>query len=388
MKSLVILGSTGSIGRQTLQVVRRLKNQFRIIGLAARTNWQLLARQIKEFRPRYAVLFNPDAAKRLQSFKFQHTKLLTGYQALKKLVTDKSVDLVLSAISGADGLPPSIWSLQSGKTLALANKESLVMAGPLLLKLARSHKAQILPVDSEHSAIFQTLRSGQPSEVNKVILTASGGPFYQYKASQLKKVTVKEALRHPTWAMGPKITIDSATLMNKALEIIEARWLFNLNPEQIKVVFHPQSIIHSMVEFQDGSIIAQMSYPDMRLPIQFALSYPARLNNHKNKYLFNKNLTLNFIPPDLTKFQALRLGYRVARLGGTSGAVLNAANEESVKLFIQKKIPFNMITLLTERVLNAHKLVKNPTLNDIYKADKGAREKLAQIINDNPRCRQ
>lgn len=387
MKSLVILGSTGSIGRQTLQVVRRLKNRFRIIGLAARTNWQLLARQIKEFRPRYAVLFNPDAAKHLQSFKFQHTKLLTGYQALKRLVTDKSVDLVLSAISGADGLPPSIWSLQSGKTLALANKESLVMAGPLLLKLARSHKAQILPVDSEHSAIFQTLKSGQPSEVNKVILTASGGPFYQYKPAQLKRITVKEALRHPTWAMGPKITIDSATLMNKALEIIEARWLFNLKPEQIKVVFHPQSIIHSMVEFRDGSIIAQMSYPDMRLPIQFALSYPARLNGHKNKYLFNKNLTLNFITPDLTKFQALRLGYRVARLGGTSGAVFNAANEESVKLFIRKKIPFNMITLLTGQVLDAHKLVKNPTLNDIYKADNWAREKLVRIINDNPRCR-
>lgn len=387
MKSLVILGSTGSIGRQALQVVRRLKNRFRIVGLTARTNWQLLARQIKEFRPRYAALLDPTAAERLKQLKLNHTKLLMGRDALKTLIADKSVDLVLSAISGADGLPTSIWALEHGKTLALANKESLVMAGPLLLKLARTQKATIIPVDSEHSAIFQTLRSGQPSEVNKVILTASGGPFYQYKPSQLKRITVNEALRHPVWAMGPKITIDSATLMNKALEIIEARWLFNLEPEQIKVVFHPQSIVHSMVEFQDGSVIAQMSYPDMRLPIQFALSYPARLNSHPPRYLFRKNLTLDFIPPDLTRFPALRLGYRVARTGGTSGAVLNAANEEAVKSFIRKKIPFASITALTERVLKAHQVIKNPTLNDIYKADKWAREKLAQIINANHHCR-
>jgi 1-deoxy-D-xylulose-5-phosphate reductoisomerase len=382
MKSVVILGSTGSVGKQTLQVIRGLKNQFNIMGLSARDNWQLLGQQIKEFKPRYAVMIDATAAERLQIYLKQHrlkTQLFIGLGSIKKLVTQPTVKLVFSAIAGADGLYPSIWALEHGKNLALANKESMVMAGPLLLKLARKHGAEIIPVDSEHSAIFQALRSGHHSEVNRIILTASGGPFYKLTSAQLHQVKAKEALRHPVWAMGTKITIDSATLMNKALEIIEAKWLFNLKPDQIKVVLHPQSIIHSMVEFHDGSIIAQLSPPDMRFPIQFALTYPARINNRANKYLFNKDLSLNFITPDFNRFPALKLGYQVAKLGGTTGAVLNAANEEAVKLFINGKITLPNIITLTETILDKHCIIPNPTLTEIAIADNWARNKIRQL---------
>ncbi|MBA7697599.1 1-deoxy-D-xylulose 5-phosphate reductoisomerase [subsurface metagenome] len=269
----------------------------------------------------------------------------------------------------------TLTNVEAGKTLVLGNKESLVMAGEILMNRARKKKVNILPVDSEHSAIFQALQCGKPEEVKKVILTASGGPFYHLTPARLKHVTVRQALNHPTWNMGNKITIDSATLMNKALEIIEAKWLFGLAPEQIEVVIHPQSIIHSMVEFQDGSVIAQIGSPDMKIPIQFALTYPERLARpqHWSKLSFSNNLTLNFLAPDMNKFPALKLGYQVARAGGTSGAVLNAANEESVKLFLQKRIAFTDIADLVKKVVEDHQIIKNPRLNQIFEADAWAR---------------
>jgi 1-deoxy-D-xylulose-5-phosphate reductoisomerase len=279
-------------------------------------------------------------------------------------------------VTGAAGLPASLWAIQSGKTLALANKESMVMAGGLLMKLARQKKASIIPVDSEHSAIFQALHCGQPDEVKQIILTASGGPFYNRSTRELKKVTPRQALNHPTWRMGPKITIDSATLMNKALEIIEAHWFFGLKPSQIKVVIHPQSIIHSMVEFRDGSIMAQMGKPDMKIPIQFALTYPRRLTGANGRLFFHQHLNLSFQEPDRKKFPALNLAYEVIRRGGTSGAVLNASNEEAVKLFLQKKISLTDIVLITKKILNRYRVIKNPSIQQILAADAWARREV------------
>jgi 1-deoxy-D-xylulose-5-phosphate reductoisomerase len=282
---------------------------------------------------------------------------------------------VVSAISGAGGLLPTLWAIQAGKTIALANKESLVMAGALIMREARKNKAEIRPVDSEHSAIFQATHCGKPAEIRQVILTASGGPFYYFPRHRLHTVRIKQALNHPTYRMGPKITIDSATLMNKALEVIEAKYLFGLAPRQIKVLIHPQSIVHSMVEFRDGSTIAQLSQPDMRVPIQFALTYPDRLPQPAsfNNTLLKQFLTLSFEEPDTTKFPALKLGYEVLRRGGTAGAVLNAANEEAVKLFLTGQIHFTDITALTSRVLKQHQVITNPSLSDILTADRWAR---------------
>jgi 1-deoxy-D-xylulose-5-phosphate reductoisomerase len=288
--------------------------------------------------------------------------------------------VVVSAIVGSAGLRGTWAALEAGKTVALANKESLVVAGPLVTQLAKEKNAQILPVDSEHSAVFQAMQSGRPEEVRRVILTASGGPFRTHTPGQLAEVTVDEALAHPTWEMGRKITVDSATLMNKALEIIEARWLFDLAPEQIEVVIHPQSIVHSMVEYVDGSVIAQLSPPDMKLPIQYALNWPHRLDGIASKLDWTRGLQLQFEPPDFERFAALRLGLDVARRGGTAGAVLNGANEAAVAAFFEGSIRFNEIVPTCKHILENHNFDPNPTLEQVLQLDDWARQEVSRCI--------
>lgn len=386
MKQVLILGSTGSIGRNTLKVIEGLNHQFKVFGLVAHSNWQLLSKQIQRWSPRVVGLIEPNAIAQLRRcFSGKDLKIYEGMEGIKKLINLSEVDIVVIAIGGAAGLIPTLCAVEAGKTIALANKESIVMAGEIIMKKAKVQQVEIRPIDSEHSAIFQALQGRNSNEVRNVILTASGGPFYLKEKQALSKVTVKDALNHPTWRMGKKITIDSATLMNKAYEVIEAKWLFALKPEQIKIVIHPQSIIHSMVEFQDGSIIAQLSKPDMKIPIQFALTYPHRLPSRlfvTGNYLkFNDKLKLTFIQPDFQKFPALRLGYEVLKKGGTTGAVLVGANEEAVKLFMNNNLSFTEITPLVEKVLRRHKVINQPELDDILQAEQWARKEVYKCLN-------
>lgn len=379
MKNIVVLGSTGSIGKNTLEVVRNLKDKFRVVGLSSNSRWELLAEQVEEFKPGYVALNDCDSVEKLKRrFHNNQLNILTGNNCLKEIVLRNDVDIVVSAVVGAVGLPAAIATIEKGKALALANKESLVMAGHIVMPLAK--KDQILPVDSEHSAIFQSLHSGKPSEVKRVIITASGGPFYDYPIEKLSEVKPAQALKHPTWQMGRKITIDSATLMNKALEIIEAKWLFDLRVEQIEVVIHPQSIIHSMVEFCDGSVIAQMGMPDMKVPIQYALTYPERSPLLVRAFDLSSIGSLTFKKPDMEKFPALRLGYQAAKEGGTMGATLNAANEVAVQAFLDGQIKFTEIALYVEKVIDKHHFIKNPCLEDILVADAWARQEVKKCL--------
>ena len=379
MKNIVVLGSTGSIGKNTLEVARNLKDKFRVIGLSSNSRWELLAEQIEEFKPTYVALNDSQLGEKLKCrFPDNHLKILTGNKCLEEIVLHEEVDIVVSAVVGAVGLPAAIATVQQGKTLALANKESLVMAGHIVMSLAK--KNQILPVDSEHSAIFQSLQSGKRSEIKRVIITASGGPFYDYPVDKLSEVSPAQALKHPTWQMGQKITIDSATLMNKALEIIEARWLFDLKVEQIDVVIHPQSIIHSMVEFCDGSVVAQMGMPDMKVPIQYALTYPERMPLSVQPLNLSNIGSLTFKKPDMEKFPALKLGYEAAREGGTMGATLNAANEVAVQAFLNGQIKFTEIVTSVEKVINNHHYIKNPCLEDVLTADAWARQEIKKCL--------
>ncbi|MCC7211502.1 MAG: 1-deoxy-D-xylulose-5-phosphate reductoisomerase [Candidatus Brocadia sp.] len=379
MKNIVVLGSTGSIGKNTLEVVRNLKDTFQVIGLSSNSRWELLAEQIEEFKPRYVALNDCELVRKLQRrFQGSHLEILTGNNCLQEIVLNCDTDIVVSAVVGAVGLPAAIATIERGKTLALANKEALVMAGHMVMSLAK--KDQILPVDSEHSAIFQSLRSGRSCEVKRVIITASGGPFYDYPADKLPEVKPAQALKHPTWQMGQKITIDSATLMNKALEIIEAKWLFGLTAEKIDVVIHPQSIIHSMVEFCDGSVIAQMGLPDMKVPIQYALTYPERSPLGVQSFDLPALGSLTFRKPDAEKFPALRLGYQAAREGGTTGATLNAANEVAVQAFLDGQIKFTEIAVYVEKVINHHHFIKNPCLEEILAADAWARQEMKKCL--------
>ncbi len=379
MKNIVVLGSTGSIGKNTLEVVRNLKDTFQVIGLSSNSRWELLAEQIEEFKPRYVALNDCELVRKLQRrFQGSHLEILTGNNCLQEIVLNCDTDIVVSAVVGAVGLPAAIATIERGKTLALANKEALVMAGHMVMSLAK--KDQILPVDSEHSAIFQSLRSGRSCEVKRVIITASGGPFYDYPADKLPEVKPAQALKHPTWQMGQKITIDSATLMNKALEIIEAKWLFGLTAEKIDVVIHPQSIIHSMVEFCDGSVIAQMGLPDMKVPIQYALTYPERSPLGVQSFDLPTLGSLTFRKPDAEKFPALRLGYQAAREGGTTGATLNAANEVAVQAFLDGQIKFTEIAVYVEKVINHHHFIKNPCLEEILAADAWARQEMKKCL--------
>ena len=379
--NVAVLGSTGSIGRSTLEVIAASGGYLRAVALSAHANTQLLQQQARHFGPRQIVVTDPEAAARHDwSALSPEVELLVGPEGVARVVSDPQVDVVLSAIVGRAGLEGTWAAVQAGKTVALANKESLVMAGPLVTRLAQEKHARILPVDSEHSAVFQALQAGKRSEVRRVVLTASGGPFRTYTTEQLAEVTVDEALAHPTWDMGPKITVDSATLMNKALEIIEARWLFDLRPDQISVVIHPQSIVHSLVEYVDGSIVAQMSPPDMRLPIQYALTWPSRREGVAEKLDWSRPMRLEFHPPDLERFAALGLGLEVARSGGTAGAVLNAANEAAVAAFLDGQLGFNEIVPACRSVLENHNFDPNPTLQQLLRLDNWARQEVSRWV--------
>jgi 1-deoxy-D-xylulose-5-phosphate reductoisomerase len=375
---VVVLGSTGSIGRSALSVIGDDGGaQLTAWGLSAHCRWQALAEQARAHRPRFVVLGDralvPDLARELYG---TNVEVLGGPDGIVRMVQDPEADRVLSAIVGAAGLEGTWAALDAGKIVALANKETLVVAGPLVMELARSRGAQILPVDSEHSAIFQALKSGKPREVRRVILTSSGGPFRGRTRRELTGVTPELALKHPTWQMGPKISIDSATLMNKALEVIEARWLFQLAPEQVDVVIHPESVVHSMVEFVDGSVIAQISPPDMRLPIQYALTYPDRAPGAHERLDLGRSFSLHFEPPDRETFPSLDLGFEVMRRGGTSGAVLNAANEAAVERFLNGEIGFLDIVRVCRAVLDQHTYDPRPTLAQLWQADAWARQEV------------
>jgi len=370
VKRLAILGSTGSIGQQTLEVVRALPHRFRIVGLAAGKNIGLLTKQINEFKPRFVYYQN--AKEHLANAEYE-------FLSLEDIACHPQVDTVVIATSGKSGLSPTLAAVKAGKNVALANKESLVMAGEVITNEAKLSAARILPIDSEHSAIWQCL-NGETQPAAQLILTASGGPFRHYSPAQLKEVTAKQALKHPTWQMGRKVTIDSATLMNKGLEVIEAHWLFDMPFALIKVLIHPQSIIHSMVEFIDGSIKAQLGYPDMRLPIQYALSYPERLSNPQLPRLdWSRINNLTFEQPNLDAFPCLTLAIEAGKKGGTYPAVLCAADEVAVELFLSERINFIDIPNLVEQTLEQHQAIIHPTLEEIIAADAWAREKVMQL---------
>ena len=378
MKRLSILGSTGSIGRATLDIIRRYPHRFKVMGLAAGSNVELMTQQIEEFRPDVVALSDDESAQRLSS-RFRELEILPGQNGLVRVATLEDVDFVLSAISGASGLLPTYEAIRAGKTIGLANKETLVMAGDLINREAR---APIIPVDSEHSALFQCLQGHRVEDVCRLILTASGGPFRGMKKEDLKDVTGEDALRHPTWQMGQKITIDSATLMNKGLEVIEAHHLFGFKPEQIDVVIHHQSIVHSLVEFVDGSLLAQLSMPDMRGPIAYALSYPERLPGVLKRCSLSELKTLSFEEPDIETFSCLRLCYRALQLGGTAPTVVNAADEKAVDAFLKGYIGFNEIPVIIEEILSSHQTVVVNTIEDVLEADRWAREKFDELMEE------
>ena len=378
-RRVVVLGSTGSIGTSTLDVIDRLGDRLEAWGLSANKSWETLLAQVQRFEPACVVVTDAEAERQLTRQTLpRRTRLLSGADGIGAMVSDPAVDVVVTAIVGSAGLTGTWLALEAGKTVAVANKETLVMAGPLVMELARSRGAQVLPVDSEHSAVFQAMQSGRRGEVRRIVLTASGGPFRGKKAAQLADVTAAEALRHPTWRMGPKITVDSATLMNKALEIIEARWLFDLEPEQIEVIIHPESIIHSFVEFTDGSVLAQLSPPDMRLPIQYALTYPERVSGPARRLNWAELGAFRFEQPDRETFPALELGFEVARRGGTCGAVLNAANEAAVGLFLAGELRFLDIPRACRAILNHHHYSNRPSLAELNAIDRWARQEVVR----------
>lgn len=377
-RRVAVLGSTGSVGTSTLDVVRHLPDRLEVAGLVAHSKWEQLAEQCREFRPRVAVICDPESFARADRSLFPPgTELLGGPDAACDLAAAPDVDVVLSAVVGAAGLHGTWAALEAGKTVALANKETLVVGGPLVTELAARRGAKLLPVDSEHSAISQALTGHGPDDVARVVLTASGGPFRGRSAAELESVTPQQALRHPTWQMGPKITVDSATLMNKALEVIEARWLFGLRADRIDVIVHPESVVHSFVEFADGSVLAQLSPPDMRLPIQLALLHPARLPGPAKRLDWGALSALHFEPPDRETFPALNLGFEVAARGGTCGAVLNAANEAAVERFLARSLPFPDIARCCRAVLDAHDFDPRPTLERLLALDRWARQEVA-----------
>lgn len=375
---VVVLGSTGSIGRSALSVIEHDGGaRLRAWGLSGHTRWRELAAQALAHRPRFVAAAEPEEARRLESeLRGTDVEVVCGLDGLVRMVQHPETDRVLSAIVGAVGLDGTWAALEAGKVVALANKETMVVAGPLVTELARERGAQILPVDSEHSAIFQALKSGGSHEVRRVVLTSSGGPFRGKTARELAQVTPEEALRHPTWRMGPKITIDSATLMNKALEVIEARWLFGLEPEQVEVVIHPESVVHSFVEFVDSSVIAQLSPPDMRLPIQYALTYPDRVAGPSPRLDWGRPFALHFEPPDRETFPGLELGFEVMRRGGTAGAALNAANEAAVARFLAGEIGFLDIARACRAALDSHTYDPRPTLDSLRGVDARARREV------------
>jgi 1-deoxy-D-xylulose-5-phosphate reductoisomerase len=376
-RRVAVLGSTGSIGGSALAVVEALPDRLSVAGLVAKSSWQKLAEQCHRVRPRVAVLTDPEAFAAADRSQFPAgTELQCGDAAACQLVAASDVDVVLAAVVGAAGLDGTWAALEAGKAVALANKETLVMAGPLVMRLAAERGGDLLPVDSEHSAVFQALAGAPPDQVAKVVLTASGGPFRGRSAGELEHVTPEQALRHPTWRMGPKISIDSATLMNKALEVIEARWLFDLPAAKLDAIVHPDSVVHSFVEFVDGSVMAQLSPPDMKLPIQLALTHPDRVSGPARRLDWATFRTLCFEPPDHATFPALRLGFEAADRGGTCGAVLNAANEAAVERFLAGDLGFLDIPRAVRAALDGHDYDPGPTLPALRAADRWARQEV------------
>jgi 1-deoxy-D-xylulose-5-phosphate reductoisomerase len=376
MKNVVLLGSTGSIGTSTVKVAEDLPGQIRLIGLAAGGNAELLLQQTRQHQPAVISINDPAKAKELQNTLGTGTQVLCGNAGLLHLATLPEADIVLIAIVGTAGLQPALAAIRAGKDIAVASKEILVMAGEIVMNEARKHGVRVLAVDSEHSAIFQCLDGKPTSSVRQLLLTASGGPFRdktQWPKEKFAEITVERALKHPSWVMGRKITIDSATLFNKGLEMIEARWLFDIEMARVGVVVHPQSIVHSMVEFVDGSLLAQLSTPDMCLPIQYALTYPDRAASDRVQTNFPKLGTLTFEEPDVDRFPAIQLARRAGEIGGTLPAVLNAANEVAVEAFVNRKINFPQITETVRRTMDAHEIVAQPTLEQILAADAWAR---------------
>lgn len=374
-RNIVLLGSSGSIGKSTLDVVREFTDRLRIKALTVNSNIELLISQYHEFKPDYVCVVDEKFHSQLKSaLSGEPVKILCGKDEMIQLSSLDGVDIVVNAIVGAAGLLASIETLKSKKTLALANKESLVTGGPLFPSLLEKSGARIVPIDSEHSAIFQALESKKMTEVKSLLLTASGGPFRDLPKEKFAEITLEQALNHPTWKMGPKITIDSATLANKGLEVIEAVNLFNVSVDKIKVVVHPQSIVHSMVEFVDSSILAQMSRPDMRMPITYALFWPERVDSEFGQLDFSSGLELSFEAPDYDKFPALKLAFAAARSGGTAPAIYNAANEIAVAAFLKKNISFVDITRTIDETLAHVEVVGKPSLDDIWESDDRARE--------------
>jgi len=386
-KNIAILGSTGSIGKNALRVIDALGPQYQIVALSAHSSVEQLAEQVRRYKPQFVAITNPDYVHRLRKLVSDlDVEILSGADSLIKIAGLEEVDIVLSAVVGAAGLPSILAAAQNGKRLAIANKEPLVIAGELLTKAAKENGSTILPVDSEHSAICQAMQSGRREEVSKIILTASGGPFRKATAEDLQNVTLEQALSHPVWDMGPKITIDSATMMNKAFEVIEAHWLFDMPVEKIEVLIHPESIVHSLVEFVVGSVIAQLGEPDMCLPIQYALTYPARVAGINKRLRLEEIGKLTFERPNLETFRALALGYEVARTGGTAAVVFNAANEAAVQEFLAGRIKFVDIVELIEHCLNKHDVKTDVSLEELLEADAWARKEVRNKLQQYARA--
>ena len=379
MKNVVLLGSTGSIGTSTAKVAGDLPNDIRLVGLAAGGNAELLAKQARQFRPELVSIGSPEKAAKLRP-QLDGIRVASGEEGLIELATLPSADIVLIAIVGTTGLQPALAAIRAGKDIAVASKEILVMAGEIVMAEARKHGVRVLPVDSEHSAIFQCLEGRSPGSVRRLILTASGGPFRETPAGQFAGITVEQALKHPSWVMGRKITIDSATMFNKGLEMIEARWLFDIPMPQVDVVVHPQSVVHSMVEFVDGSILSQLSTPDMCLPIQYALTCPSRAASERVQTALAALGRLDFEAPDLAKFPALGQARRAGETGGTLPAVLNAANEIAVDAFCDRQTSFPGISDAVGQVMDRHELIGQPSLEQILQADAWARETARDVL--------
>ena len=376
MKKISIIGSTGSIGTQTLEVCDNLQN-VQIMGLSANNNVKLAEEQIRKYSPKLFAMVNEDAAKALKvAVSDTDTKVISGTDCMSEISTMSEIDTVVTSVVGIAGLVPTMNAIENGVNIALANKETLVTAGSIVMKAAEDNNVSILPVDSEHSAIFQCIGSHPQSEINRLIITASGGSFYGKKADELENVSVKEALNHPNWSMGQKITIDSATLMNKGLEVIEAHWLYGIDYDNIDVVVHRESIVHSLVEFKDMSVLAQLGLPDMKLPIHYALCYPKRVPSNVKPLNLWEVGNLTFAKPDYDTFRCLSLAIKAGREGGTMPTVLNGANEVAVEMFLKGKIKFNDIARIVENAMNNHKNVLNPKLDDIIYTDKCVREEV------------
>lgn len=381
MKKIAILGSTGSIGTQTLDIVRSNAQELEVVALAAGSNVELMEAQIREFHPQVAVMWSEEAAAGLRIHVADcPVQVLQGMEGLLEIAVLPQVEVLVTAIVGMIGIRPTIAAIRAGKDIALANKETLVCAGHIIMPLAKECGVSILPVDSEHSAIFQSLNGEPAGRISRILLTASGGPFRGRNREQLAGVQVEDALKHPNWAMGRKITIDSSTLVNKGLEVMEAKWLFDVKPEQIQVVVHPQSIIHSMVEYIDGAVIAQLGVPDMKLPIQYALFYPDRRVMRDNRVDFFKLGTVTFEEPDMETFYGLKLAYQALERGGSMPTVYNAANERAVALFLERKLGYLQIPELIQRCMEQHKAVENPSVEEILAAEQSVYDYIKELM--------